>query len=332
MSDMIEMLPNGRASFAYVGETPWHLKGNEVAEEVANDIPLFLASSGLDWKAEKVPLCEVDTGEMVDFYAVRRLTDGKRIGLVGPNYQILQNESAFEWFKPFLEAGEARLHTAGALCEGSRVWVLAKLNREPMVIAEGDEVEKYLLLSHAHDGTLAVRVGFTPIRVVCANTLAMAHSDNASKLLRVKHGKNLHENLLNIRAIVDTANQEFEATAEQYRLLVNKQINQKDLQRYVKTVFGFDPDEDVKRTRSKHIMEDVIGLCEAGKGNTLASVRNTYWTAYNGVTEYLAYEYAKPKKKDDDRVDNRLNSLWFGVNAKMNKDALKVATEMALAA
>jgi hypothetical protein len=82
----------------------------------------------------------------------------------------LQNKDAFAWFQPFLDAREAALHTAGSLRQGSRIWVLAKLNRDPLVIAEGDEVEKFLLLSHGHDGSLAVRCGFTPVRVVCANT------------------------------------------------------------------------------------------------------------------------------------------------------------------
>jgi phage/plasmid-like protein (TIGR03299 family) len=155
------------------------------------------------------------------------------LGVVGPRYAVLQNDDAFAWFEPFLDAREAALHTAGSLRNGSRIWVLAKLNREPLVVAQGDEVEKYLLLSHSHDGSLAVRIGFTPVRVVCANTLAMAHGADASKLLRVKHTRDVHENLANIRVIINLANAEFQATAEQYRLLARKSINQEDLERYV---------------------------------------------------------------------------------------------------
>ena len=109
-----------------------------------------------------------DKQEKVARYAVRRKTDGRILGTVGPRYTLLQNKDAFQWFQPFLDAQEAALHTAGSLVHGSRIWVLAKLNRDPLVIAEGDEVEKFVLLSHSHDGSLAVRVGFTPIRVVCA--------------------------------------------------------------------------------------------------------------------------------------------------------------------
>ncbi len=65
----------------------------------------------------------------------------------------------------------------------------------------------------------------------------MAHGCDASKLIRVKHTKDVHENLANIREIMDLANQDFEATAEQYRLVARKSINQADLRRYVKKVF-----------------------------------------------------------------------------------------------
>src|SRR5262249_55530542 len=151
------------------------------------------------------------------------------------------------------------------------------------------EVQKFVLLSHGHDGSLAVRVGFTPIRVVCANTLAMAHGCDASKLIRLKHTKDLQQNLENVREVMNLANQQFKATAQQYRLLARKSINQADLRRYVKKVLKVDDDNKIT-TRTQNIINEIIGRSESGKGNDLPSVRGTYWTAYNGVNEWLAYE------------------------------------------
>ena len=188
-------------------------------------------------------------------------------------------------------------------------------------MAPGDEVEKFVLLSHGHDGSLAVRCGFTPIRVVCQNTLSMAHGSDASKLIRVKHMKDVLENLANVREIMDIANQEFEATAEQYRVLARKSVNQADLRRYVKKVFKVEEGQEGS-TRLKNIMEEIVGLAEAGRGNDLPSVRNTLWTAYNGVTEFLGYNRGRSE-------DNRLNSLWFGDSANTNRHALEVALDMA---
>ena len=351
MAAQLEMV-NGVASMAYVGATPWHGGGKNVTDtDAMYDSVKFMQAAGLDWTAEKRQLLRTITVKTQDAFGVDtesvksvpaeawevvRSTDGKVLAdMVGARYTVLQNKEAFGWFQPFLDAKEAALHTGGALFEGSRIWALAKLNRDPMEIAAGDIVEKYVMLSHSHDGSLAVRVGFTPIRVVCNNTLAMAHKSDASKLIRLKHSKKIHTNLENLRDVMNLMNQEFEATAEQYRLLQRKSINQADLRKYVKMVFEVDaPDEAIwgeNRTkemkelcseRTRNIMEEVLELVETGKGNNLPSVRGTYWTAYNGLNEHLGYVNGRNE-------DNRLNSLWFGTNANMNARALKLAVDMA---
>ena len=320
MAHELEMI-GGKASMAYFGETPWHNLGTPLTTDDLYDWQSACVKSGLDWEAELVPLLTADTQARVEHQAVRRKTDGRILGVVGKNYHVLQNRDAFKWFQPFLDSKEAALHTAGSLQEGSRVWVLAKLNRGPLVIAPGDEVEKFILLSHSHDGTLAVRVGFTPIRVVCANTLALAHRADASKLIRVRHSASVIENLANIREVMNVANAEFEATAEQYRLLARKSINQNDLRRYVKKVLKVEGDKI--STRTMNMIQQIIGRCESGKGNAMPTIKNTYWTAYNGVNEWLAYQRGHNES-------NRLNSLWFGDSANMNKHALETALTMAV--
>lgn len=309
-------------TMAYFGQRPWHGLGTALDEVDLYDWQSASKKAGLDWTVELVPLVTADTQAKVDHRAVRRTSDSKVLGVVGPRYAPLQNKDAFAWFTPFLDAREAALHTAGSLKGGSRVWVLAKLNRDPLVIAEGDEVEKFVLLSHGHDGSLAVRAGFTPIRVVCQNTLSMAHGSDASKLIRIKHTRDVLENLANVREVMDLANQEFEATAEQYRRLARKSVNQADLRRYVNRVLKIEDEQDIS-TRSKNIMEEIVRLAEAGRGNDLPSVRGTLWTAYNGVSEYLTYNRGR-------NGDNRLNSLWFGDSAITNRHALGVALEMAV--
>lgn len=320
MAHELEII-GGKASMAFAGKLPWHGLGTQLEEADLYDWPKTQIKAGLDWEAELVPLVTSDTGDEVAHRAVRRKTDGRILGVVGHKYTILQNADAFRWFTPFLEAKEAALHTAGSLRQGSRIWVLAKLNRSPLVIAQGDEIEKYLLLSHSHDGSLAVRCGFVPCRVVCANTLAMAHNSDASKLIRIKHTKDVHQNLAAIREVINVANQEFEATAEQYKLLARKSINQADLRSYVKKVLKVQDSQDAG-TRMKNIIDEIVGLAEAGRGNDLPSVRGTYWTAYNGVSEWLTYNRGHTQ-------DSRLNSLWFGDGAAMNRQALETALAMA---
>lgn len=301
----------------FVGKAPWHKLG--VRLDNPPTVAEGIVQAGLDWRVTLEPLQLVSDGRKAPAFATIRETDRSILGVVGPAYRPLQNADAFQWFQPFVETGEASIETAGSLASGKRVWVLAKLNREPMEIAPGDTVNKFLLLSNSHDGTLAVRVGFTPIRVVCANTLAMAHGSDASKLIRVKHTASVKANLEAIREVMNLANQTFEATAEQYRRLCCRTVSRMDVRRYVTQLFNAN---DEPSTRMRNILDDCCKLFEIGKGNDLPGVRGTVWAAYNGVTEYLGTLRAGSD-------DNRLNSLWFGDSARMNKRALELALALA---
>jgi hypothetical protein len=120
---------------------------------------------------------------------------------------------------------------------------------------------------------------------------------------------------------MNLANAAFEATAEQYRRLARRSVNQADLRKYVKRVLRVEDEQDIS-TRFKNLVEEVVGLAETGRGNSIPSVRGTLWTAYNGVSEWLTYSRGRS-------VDSRLNSLWFGDGALTNRHALEVALDMA---
>ncbi len=303
----------------FVGQTPWHGLGNQVEEGV--NVSDAMTAAGLDWEVGLKDLQTVD-GVPVNHRATYRKTDGSILGVVGPRYTPLQNKDAFDWFQPFLDAGECSIHTAGSLHLGQKVWVLAQLNRDNSEIVANDEVCKFILLSNSHDGSTAIRVGYTPIRVVCVNTLAFAHNHTNSKLIRIRHTRSSQKNLEQVRDIMDNINAEFEATAEQYRFLASKSFNQKDVERYVKVVLGLEKsaDEDIK-TRTRNIMDDILARIEGPK-QTATNVRGTWWAAYNGFNEYLNYGKGRT-------TDNRLDSLWFGQNANDNVKALNSAIEFA---
>ena len=312
-------MPAAVENMMFVGETPWHGLGNKVDDGInVNDA---IVAAGLDWEVGLKDLQTVD-GVPVSHRATYRKSDGSILGVVGPRYTPLQNKDAFDWFQPFLDANECSIHTAGSLHYGQKVWVLAQLNRDNSEIVSGDEVCKFILLSNSHDGTTAIRVGYTPIRVVCVNTLAFAHNNTNSKLIRIRHTRSSQKNLESVRDIMDNINAEFEATAEQYRFLAGKNFNQADINKYVKVVLGIDktPDEDIK-TRTRNIMDEIMSRIEGPK-QSATNVRGTWWAAYNGFNEYL--NYAKGRT-----TDNRLDSLWFGVNANDNMKALNTALEFA---
>jgi len=322
MSHELEII-NGEAQMFYRGEAPWHKLGRFIHPDEVLTSEQAIVAAGLDWTVETKPLFLAD-GTQAPSNATVRSDNGNILGVVGKNYTPLQNKNAFTFFDEFINSGQASFETAGSLKDGKKIWALAKINKDPLVIAGNDIVDKYILLSNSHDGTTAVRAGFTPIRVVCANTMAMAHQKGTSQLIRIKHGKNVADNLDKVAEIMNVANQQFEATAEQYRFLASRNINSADLETFIKLVFTgpkYVELESQGLTVNKRIIENVIPLFEKGRGNDMTEIKGTAWAAYNAVNEYLQYE----RGSDD---DSRLNSMWFGDGANLNQRALDVITKM----
>ena len=163
----------------YVGDAPWHGLGTrfETAPKTSEEA---IQAAKLDWQVLRVKLYAVDGTHWTQVPSRRALVPSDRWGKpdcpvfadVPDSYEPVQNEDAFRFFDPLIQQGKATYETAGGLGNGEKVWVLAKLTGD-MEIA-GDTLERYLLLSNGHNGRTAVQVMFTPIRVVCANTLSVA--------------------------------------------------------------------------------------------------------------------------------------------------------------
>lgn len=220
-----------------VGEAPWHRLGSRLNE--APGIIDGLRHAGLDWRVSLEPVFLAD-GARAPAMATVRSTDRRILGVVGPRFHPLQNVDAFAFFEPLIATGEIELESAGSLRNGQRVWVLARIKRAPVVIvpAADDLVYPYLLVANGHDGTMALRVGFTAIRVVCANTLALGIEPRLSRLLRVRHHARAADALATIRDTLDLAMGQFRASAEQYRYLARHQVSPTDLRSYVMRVLS----------------------------------------------------------------------------------------------
>lgn len=153
----------------YTREKPWHGLGTGVAKAPSSADALRLA--GLDWKVMQEPIY-TDAGRKIPGYKANvRDTDRRVLGVVTDRYKVIQNREAFDFTDALLGSG-VRYETAGTLQEGRKVWLLARLPHE--YIISGERISPYLVFSNTHDGSGAVRVAVTPIRVVCNNTLNLA--------------------------------------------------------------------------------------------------------------------------------------------------------------
>lgn len=153
----------------YTREKPWHGLGVQVQEAPSSKEALRLA--GLDWRVEQEPICTEQREEIIGYKANVRNYDRKVLGVVTDRYKVIQNEDAFLFTDELLGRG-VRYETAGSLQGGRKVWILARLPREYVI--SGERISPYLVFSNTHDGSGAVKVAVTPIRVVCNNTLNLA--------------------------------------------------------------------------------------------------------------------------------------------------------------
>jgi phage/plasmid-like protein (TIGR03299 family) len=309
----------------YVGETPWHGLGIKLDKPPTAEEAIIAA--GLNWKVhlEDMQLARSHNEQIIPSHkAVVRASDSSILGVVGNKWNPIQNSDAFKFFDPFIQSGEAEYHTAGSLKDGKKIWILAKLGGGPLKIAKDDVIEKYLLLSNGHDGKNAGNIRFTPIRVVCNNTLTMAEGDDEAPFLRVLHRGDVVQKLEDIQKIISLTNQSFEATAEQYRALAKKGV--KNLDRYILSVlkprYSFDEFEDDElSTVLPRASEQIKELFETGRGQDNKAIRGTYWAAYNAVTEWVDYQRGGD--------NTRLEKAWFGKGHRIKQIALDSAFQFA---
>lgn len=311
-----------------VGKSAWHSRGKVIP---ADDDRRFsirdcIKLSEMDWTVERGE-CFYVHGDEVDvipdkYALLRRNKDGsiRPLSVVGSKYCVLQNDAAFGFFQPWLDTKEVSIETAGSLKDGAVVWVLAKILRGDVEFG-GESVAKYLMLSTTHDGTEATRVGFTPIRVVCWNTLSMAHSTSASRLLKVRHTASQQQTLATIRETIDLVDQQFVATGAQYARMMSCGLSLAELRRYVKVVLDVDPEVREKDlgTRTRNRIDLIVALALGGIGQ---SGEMTAWSAYNGVTEYVTHHAGTDSEK-------RLSSNMGGAYASMNRRAFDLAVQLA---
>lgn len=201
----------------YTRTKPWHGLGIQVQEAPESKDALRLA--GLDWKVYQREVY-TDSGIKIEGYRANvRNTDNKVLGVVTERYKIVQNEEAFSFTDALLGEG-VRYETAGSLQEGKKVWLLVRLPKE--YIISGEQISPYLVFSNSHDGSAAVRVAVTPIRVVCNNTLNLALSTAKRSWAMVHTG--------NIKGKIHEA-QETLFMAETYMGKLGKEIEELKRQR-----------------------------------------------------------------------------------------------------
>lgn len=334
MAHEIEFV-NGQAQMAYVGEVPWHGLGVEVSPDLT---PIqMMQAAGLDWKVEKEDVFYKRNGEYVRApkkQALVRNSDNKYLDIVSDGWIPVQNEDAFEFFSEYVRAGGMSMHTAGSLKDGQIIWALAKVEDSFSLFGGKDEVDSYLLLSNPHQFGKGVDVRFTPIRVVCNNTLTLSLEGKAALGISLNHRSEFDAN--KVKAALDEAHQKMGKYKEMAQFLSEKKFTEQSVFEYFTRVFpktstktgktsfdklmeSFRSGEKVFSRNAQEAMEVIDTQPGAQYG------RGTWWQAYNAVTYMTNHTMGH-------NPDTRMQSVWYGQNKDRNVQALGLALEFAEAA
>lgn len=310
-------------SMAYCGNVPWHRLGTRLANPMTAEEAI--TAGGLDWEVVKEPLYFDERKILVkDRYVTRRsdrltTAGGGYLGCVGRDYRPLLNREAFAFLNPLRIADKAVFHTVGAIDEGRRVWLLAKLPGEIRVVGD-DITEKFLLLSNSHDGTSAVRVMFTGVRVVCQNTLNLALRDAGG--LSIRHHADVHERVKEAYKLLGIVNEAYEAAAVSMRAMAKVHLTSNRLKGYFETLMPLPIEDEEQRLRVQQRHRRWEELFETGIGNSTPGVRGTVWAAYNGVTQWVDRESYTSRQK------NPLKTIWFGQGRLLKERAFSQAEKL----
>jgi len=348
---------NGKHSYYGVGELPWHKHGTTVELPVSNTEARTLA--GLDWEPVKMPLYRQDMEAIESHFAIIRSDNQKSLGVVTKQYEPVQNTQLFDWLEGLDGFADVVIETAGCLGAGETVWIMARCDGLSFDI-RGDEHVPYMLLANGHVGNRKLQIMPTGVRVVCANTLAMASqgaltkesegfafNGNLSQGFALRHTSKIHDMMTNIQEAYAKTTASWKATEEVMRHLADKPLTEEKIGRLFNEPFektknkngdennliSFingsgeadqdEADEGVRAAAIKAAREGKLRSILASEECTRFGTRATLFAGLNAVTSYLDH--------DTDRTQDasRFASAMFGERERTKRKAFKIAVELA---
>lgn len=299
----------GKYSFFSVKEKAWHNLGQIVKEYPTSEEAIKFA--GLDYEVEKSPLFTKGAGiientngiEMIDselevpnYFANIRTDNNTVLGVVGKDYQIVQNREAFSFFDSIVGGGNGILYeTAGALGNGERIFITAKLP-DYIRVGNGDDItEKYIFLTTSHDGSGSITAAFTPVRIVCQNTLN-ASLKNMSNVVRIRHTAGAKQRLEDAHKVMGLANklsQELESTFNHWAKIT---VGDDEMKKLIQLALC--PNKETLQhlqkgnvadlsTVFKNTVDDAFAYAMISESQQTETTKGTLFGAYNAVTGYF---------------------------------------------
>lgn len=295
-------MPAEIETMMYTREKPWHGLGTMVAEAPSSADALRLA--GLDWTVDQRPVYLENAAVPVPNYKANvRDRDGKVLGIVTDRYQVVQNADAFSWTDELI-GGDVRYETAGSLREGKKIWLLAKM---PAAKVAGDDVEPYLCFSNTHDGSGAVKVCMTPVRVVCNNTLNLA-LNSAKRSWAMKHVGDMTAKLDEARRTLELADRYMMHLDGAALQLANVTVTDEKLEKLLNEMFPLKENATDRQKNTVKAVKDEFMICYFMPD--LAKFRGTGWGVVNAMADMV--DHSKPRRDTGSYRENNWARIMDG--------------------
>ena len=284
-----------------VREVPWHNLGIVVDEAPTSKDALELA--GLNWTVDSTPIYDLN-GKIIEGYkANTRSSDQSVLGVVTNKYKVVQNFEAFDFTDSLIGEG-VTYETAGSLRNGKTIWLLAKMPERKIL---DDDFDPYICFTNSHDGTGAIRVVSTPIRVVCNNTLNLA-LDTAQRSWSTKHMGDMNSKLNEAKHTLQLANDYLDALAENADRLANEKFMPEDVNAVLEEMFPITEDMTDRKKNNIKLAKDGIIACMFAPD--LMKFLNTKWGFLNAVSDYVGH--ASPARFTESYAENNWGRIMNG--------------------
>lgn len=332
----------GKHSFMSVQQKAWHGLG-----QIVTDYPTSaeaIKHAGLDFTVEKRKmyinsqnndLSELGLGsneiEVPDFFSTVRRDTNDILGVVGKGYHIIQNTDAFSFFDAIVGGGDGILYeTAGALGKGERIFITAKLP-DYITVGRNDLIEQYLFLTTTHDGTGSINAAFTPVRIVCNNTLNAALK-NQTNTVKIRHTASAKERLSTAHKLMDISSQFANSIGQIYNHWAKVTITDKDLKKLIQIAMA--PNKEVLSilangkkeelsTAYTNIVDNVYSYAMSNPTQDMETTAGTVFGAYNAITGY--FQNARSYQNAEDKF----KSIFEGTGKLRAQSAFDLCTDFA---
>lgn len=304
-------------TMAYAGETPWHGLGNKLT--TLQPIDVWKRQAGMDWMIEESEVRYITGSQTVGTIhsfpeqKVLYRSDTKRpLAVVSKRFQVVQPEEVLEFYRDLTEDAGFELETAGVLREGRKFWALARTGQSTTLKGK-DQVNGYLLLATACDGSLATTAQFTSVRVVCNNTLQIALGDNRGAV-KVPHRSEFNADLVKQQLGITVA--PWTRFVAHMKDLVACPVDPDSVEGLLRRVLVYPGQAGKAPVVNEQAVRSVRALYDGGaRGAQLASSRGTAWGLLNSVTEYVDHHRRARSE------DHRREAAWFGQGAQFKQRA-----------